>query len=236
MAKHENRHLTTEQLSAYIDKQLSAQEQAICKLHLQICELCQSNLVTLQQTVALLKALPEPALPRSFVLPARAAYLQEQPAQQQTPVMPTSSTKRRVWPSYLQRSLRAASIIAAVIGLVFLLSGVLPTLHISGGTTVTTSSGSEASSNSRPAASPNVTSTNVHSDNGVHTPAALVRNTKPTTTAYTPTITTPGTHHEVALAPPLFALNTDMGREEIGWLSIALGIVGVLLTRKRRIT
>jgi predicted anti-sigma-YlaC factor YlaD len=233
LAKHENRHLTTEQLSAYIDKQLSEQERAICKLHLQTCEHCQSNLATLKQTVALLKALPEPTLPRSFVLPAGAAYLQEKPAQQQTPAMPTPPTNRRVWPSYLQRSLRAASIIAAVIGLVFLLSGVLPTLHTRGGTTVTTSSGGEA--NSRPAASPNGTSTNVHTATGVHTPAALARDTTPTTTAHTPTITTPGTHHEVAQAPPLFALNTDMGRQDIGWLLIVLGIVGVLLTRRKRL-
>ncbi len=233
MAKHENRHLTTEQISAYIDKQLSEQERAICKLHLQICEQCQSNLATLKQTVALLKALPEPTLPRSFVLPAGAAYLQEQPAQQQTPDMPTPPTNRRVWLSYLQRSLRSASIIAAVIGLVFLLSGVLPTLHTNGGTTVTTSSGGEA--NPRPATSPNGTSTNVHT--GVHTPAALARNTTPTTTARTPTITTPAVHHAGAPAPPLFALATDLGRQEIGWLLIILGIVGVLLTRrKRRIT
>lgn len=235
MAKHENRHLTIEQLSAYIDKQLSAQEQAICKLHLQTCEQCQSILATLQQTVALLKTLPEPALPRSSVLPAGAAYLQEQPAQQQRSAMPTPPTNRRIWPSYLQRSFRAASVIAAVIGLVLLLSGVLPTVHTSGGTTVTTSSSGEASSNAKSTASPNATSTNVHT--GVHTPAALVRDTTPAATAYTPTITTPGTHHEVAPAPPLIDLNTSIGRQETGWLMIVLGVVGVLLTRrKRRVT
>jgi len=228
--------LTTEQLSAYIDKQLSAQERATCKLHLQTCEQCQSNLATLKQTVALLKALPQPALPRSFVLPAGAAYLQEQPAQQQTPAMLTPAANRHVWLSYLQRSFRPISVIFALMGLVFLLSGVLPTLHPGGGTiTPTTSSAGEASSNASPAASPNATSSNVHT--GVHTPAALPRDTTPTSTARTQVITTPGTHHETALAPPLFALNTDMGRQEIGWLLIVLGIVGVLLTRrKRRIT
>src|SRR5205823_593039 len=126
-------------LSAYLDNQLSAQEQAFCQLHLQTCEQCQSTLATLQQTVGLLKALPAPALPRSFVLPTGAAYLQEPPAHQQAPAITTPPVSRRLWPYYLQRSLRAASTIAAVIGLVFLLSGILPTLHFGGGTA--TSSG-----------------------------------------------------------------------------------------------
>ncbi len=232
MAKHENQHLTTEQLSAYIDKQLSEQEQAICKLHLQTCEQCQSNLATLQQTVAILKALPEPALPRSFVLPAGAVYLQEQPTPQQRPAMPTPPANRRAWLSYLQRTFRAASIIAGVIGLLFLLSGLLPALHTStnGGSTATTSSGGEALPHPSTTTSPKGTSSNA----GVHTPAALTRDTTPTITARTQVITTPATHQQVAPAPPLFTLTTDLGRQEIGWLLIILSMVGVLLTRRRR--
>src|SRR6266568_3115535 len=63
-------HLTTEELSAFLDEQLSSQERTTIEAHLQTCERCQHELASLRQTVALLRALPQPALPRSFVLPA----------------------------------------------------------------------------------------------------------------------------------------------------------------------
>lgn len=62
-------HLTTEQLSAYLDRQLSEEEQKEYKIHLDACEQCRQTLLELRQTVTLLHALPQPRLPRSFVLP-----------------------------------------------------------------------------------------------------------------------------------------------------------------------
>src|SRR5436309_2497563 len=101
--KHDDRHLTTTQLSALIDKQLSAQELALCKAHLQSCQQCQSALAGLQQTVALLQAMPEPALPRSFALPAGVTYLQERPARHgqdegEQPAITNPPVRRRSWP------------------------------------------------------------------------------------------------------------------------------------------
>ncbi|GAC1624569.1 MAG: hypothetical protein NVS4B7_15260 [Ktedonobacteraceae bacterium] len=102
MAKYNEGHLTTEQLSAFLDQQLSPQEQVICKLHLQTCEHCQSTLATLQQTVALLKALPAPSLPRSFVLPADVTYLQEQADERQSPPATTNHPpSRKLWLYYM---------------------------------------------------------------------------------------------------------------------------------------
>ncbi|HLX39760.1 MAG TPA: zf-HC2 domain-containing protein, partial [Ktedonobacteraceae bacterium] len=80
MAQHNDRHLTTEQLSAFIDKQLAAEEQAACTAHLQTCQQCQQALAALRQTVMLLKALPQPALPRSFVLPTNLIVMPQRPA------------------------------------------------------------------------------------------------------------------------------------------------------------
>ena len=63
-------HLTTEQLSAFLDKQLTPQEQAFFDAHMQSCSRCQNALGELRRTVVLLHALPQPSLPRSFTLPA----------------------------------------------------------------------------------------------------------------------------------------------------------------------
>ncbi len=64
----DKRHLTTEQLSALLDKEASAEEQAQWEAHLSTCPQCQRALTALRQTVAMLHALPQPTLPRSFVL------------------------------------------------------------------------------------------------------------------------------------------------------------------------
>jgi len=58
----ENHHLTTEQLSAHLDGQLSDLEQSQLEAHLKTCEWCQQALTDLRRTVALLHALPRPAL------------------------------------------------------------------------------------------------------------------------------------------------------------------------------
>ena len=248
--KHDDRHLTTTQLSALIDKQLSAQELALCKAHLQTCQQCQSALVGLQQTVALLQALPEPALPRSFALPAGVTYLQERPArhsqdQGEQPATTNPPVRRRSWP---QRSLRAVSTIAAVIGLAFLLSGILPTLPHSSGASSTTSAPSTSSQGVRSAAQPAITSTPsaatataekaVSSDQhgtGVRTPTP-----GNTTAALTPTPIkgsshqNPSTNTQAQPPLPLPDLTTPLGRQETGFTLLVLGIVGVLLTRRKR--
>ncbi|HEY6410431.1 MAG TPA: zf-HC2 domain-containing protein, partial [Ktedonobacteraceae bacterium] len=156
MAKSDrDQHLTTEQLSALLDNKLSSAEQDACNAHLQSCQLCQHELASLQQTAALLRAMPKPALPRSFALSTGVTYLQDAPPRQ---VEATNTPPRRRWPHYMQRSLRAMSTIAAVIGFIFLLSGVLPLLMHGGAGLTTTTSSSVPSTNN--ATQPNAAATN----------------------------------------------------------------------------
>ncbi|TMD29929.1 MAG: hypothetical protein E6J04_13720, partial [Chloroflexi bacterium] len=47
-----DRHLTTEQLSAFLDAQLSPAEQVEYNAHIESCQRCQGALASLRQTVA----------------------------------------------------------------------------------------------------------------------------------------------------------------------------------------
>ncbi len=118
MTQHD-RHLTTEQLSALLDRQLAAEEGDGARVHLEACEQCRSELAGLQQTVALLRALPQATLPRSFLLPEESTL---------APVVslraPSSSaTGRRLWSNALRPAFRTLSTLAAVLGLFFILTG-----------------------------------------------------------------------------------------------------------------
>ncbi len=235
-----DRHLTTEELSAFLDRRLSPTEQEACKAHLESCQQCQRALASLQQTVSLLRAMPQPTVPRSFALSPRVTYLQEPAAR---PVEPTKPATRRRWPYYAQRSLRALSTIAAVIGFIFLLSGVLPLLHSGAGITSSTSSGNQTES--KPQAT--------------HTSATLNPNQKATANAVkpaptpgapsTPHTSQPGSTPAVAVktpqaqhsnntqkqiqAPPSIDLNIPLTRQELGLALLIIGIIGILITRRR---
>ena len=87
MAKQEQ-HLTTARLSALIDGQLSPEEQTQSETHLQSCPVCQQQLAELRQTVALLHALPQPPLPRSFVLPTAEPAIASQGTRTARPLAP----------------------------------------------------------------------------------------------------------------------------------------------------
>jgi hypothetical protein len=57
-----------ESLSAYLDGELTSAQKSRVEQHLQECQACAQNLATLQQTVSLLKELPEKPAPRSFAI------------------------------------------------------------------------------------------------------------------------------------------------------------------------
>src|SRR5258708_15392432 len=61
--------LQREQLSAYLDDELEPAARAALEHHLPGCTRCQSELRELRAVRGLLRALPVPALPRSFALP-----------------------------------------------------------------------------------------------------------------------------------------------------------------------
>jgi anti-sigma factor RsiW len=66
---HESPEYRQEQLSAALDGMLAPEEQTALDAHLAGCETCARELEELRQVRMLLRAMPEPALPRSFLLP-----------------------------------------------------------------------------------------------------------------------------------------------------------------------
>ncbi len=105
-----------ELLSAYIDGELSPQEKTLVEGHLRECAECRRELETLRRTVAILRAAPRPALPRSFVI--RRADVEKAPA-----------------PSPIPAFLRVAAALGAaafvlVVGVYFLLRMLLPAVPV----------------------------------------------------------------------------------------------------------
>jgi hypothetical protein len=90
-------HPTTEQLSAFLDGQLSSDEQGEWDAHIKTCEQCQQELAALRLTVNLLRALPQPDLPRSFALPVNTAVTPIADYSTQR-VSRSPGQRRRTWP------------------------------------------------------------------------------------------------------------------------------------------
>lgn len=67
-----------ENLSPFLDGQLSAYERRRVERHLRECPDCRADFESLRQTVALLRTLPSVKLPRSFVLPASEGVRQRE--------------------------------------------------------------------------------------------------------------------------------------------------------------
>ena len=61
-----------ERLSAYLDGQLTSQEQAAVDRHVTTCEVCRWDLATLRQTVQWTRELPTVPVPRVFTIPVEA--------------------------------------------------------------------------------------------------------------------------------------------------------------------
>ncbi len=246
MAQHDDdRHLTTEQLSALLDQQLPSREQAEYNAHLNSCRQCQNVMADLKLTVALLHALPQPTLPRSFVLPATTAHVQEQPAQ---PVRPLTTTTRRTPPQRLgylaRRSIRTLSTLAAVIGLIFMLSSFLSTHTFGGGATTSSTGHIPVSGSSRGSA---ITTPPVKTSQGCdhstprpvqcgtqHTPTATPGQTPAVTVPVTPTPQIKNPPKQNSTGSPAIDLNSPQVHLGLGAILLLIGILGVALTRKRR--
>jgi len=93
-------------LSAYLDGQLTAREQRQVRRHLEVCQACRDDLRALQRTVELVRHLPAVQAPRSFAIP-----LNVQPSR--TPLW------MRSW---VYNGMRAATVLATVL-LVIALAG-----------------------------------------------------------------------------------------------------------------
>ena len=235
MAQLHDKHLTTEQLSASFDKQLSPQEQAVFDAHISTCQQCQNNLADLRLTAALLRAMPEEAVPRSFVLPGSLATVPQRTARQNTTITPVTQ-KKAVRFNALRRSVRVVSTLAAVLALMFIISGILPTLRFganeSASTSAPTSSSGGANATHTAASAPNVQKTNgarpqERAATTTPTPVPTGTPSKNTGTG-TPTVRGPG-------VPPAIDLSQPVVRLSLGVLVLVLSIIGLISTRRRRV-
>jgi len=244
-------HPTTEQLSAFLDKQLTPQEQAFFDAHLQSCQRCQQALGDLRLTVALLHAMPQPELPRSFTLPAGTSQIHVA----RPPVQP--ARQHRALSYTLRRTMRAVSTLAAVIAVIFILSG----LHLSGGGAGTSAPSTfngngnntthSAAGNvptqlpQKAASTPNVVGTPVTNGHQTGTPTKSPAASRPTPTLppqATSTgingVTDRGTNpsNQPPTLPAALDLSQPQGRLSLGALLLLLSIAGIIITRRRRDT
>ncbi|GCE05712.1 anti-sigma factor family protein [Dictyobacter aurantiacus] len=249
-----DRHLTTEELSALLDDQLSTgePEEAIYRAHLRACEQCQSEFADLRQTVQLLRSLPAPKLPRSFVLPAdiswevpeideTAAAPQQEVAATPTPIsLPARLQQRAARDASARRSwhpaLRLVSSLVAVVGICFMLSTLQLPLSGGGGAS-NTSAGTANSGISRPQAQSTST--------GHATPSSVQPNNRPHASGTVPG----GTQHQpstVGAQPPqtqtvqpsdplvhTFAINEGPGRLRLGLLLLIIGGLGFYIFKQK---
>jgi anti-sigma factor RsiW len=145
-----------EQLSALLDNELAGAERADLEAHLQGCADCRAELESLRRTRALLRALPQPALPRRFLLPLEPAaqqFASESTQAQRSglmPLAPSLAQPARPAPvplsaarsSRILRStqvVRWLSAIAAILGLFLLLGSAFSSFSPGKGTTTSAS-------------------------------------------------------------------------------------------------
>ena len=239
----QEQHLTTEQLSTFLDQQLAPEEQALCHAHLEDCKQCQKALDNLQQTVNLLRSLPLLEVPRSFALPVDfkvdqiAAYSNEQQVEQLT--TKTKASPRKL-PTPLRYTFRALSALAAVIGLFFVLSGLVAILQPEVGMSLTASAPNPVSSSSGSQARevPQATSrvpTNNENTNPVliSTPTIQVVNTpQPQSTQHVP-----AGANSPAAEPllPFLDIHQSGAYLSLGVVLVILGGIGFTLFARRRI-
>lgn len=125
---HESPEYRQEQLSAALDGMLAPEEQAALDAHLAGCETCTREMEELRQVRMLLRAMPEPALPRSFLLlptegelaaPQRAARTAERAPATTTNITPLRQPTRRS--TRTLQVTRWVGTIAAVLGMALFL-------------------------------------------------------------------------------------------------------------------
>lgn len=234
---YENRHLTKEQLSAFLDGHLSSTERAHVDAHLKTCMQCQQDVADVRQTVALLRALPPPQLPRSFMLPTDGQVIPAQ-ARRDRPTAVTSSGSRgsRAWPRSVRHVVRVASVLAAVASLLLLLSNVfVGGTSGTGGSTVPPS-GSSPTQQKALVPGPETVQ-------GEQTSPTPLPSTMPPGLNHAK-IQAPDQHQQAQSAPPRDAprssswdMSTPMGRNLLGIVLLLLsggGFLFLWLQRKRQ--
>jgi hypothetical protein len=257
VAQHSNEHLTIVELSAYIDDELASEELALCAAHIQTCQPCLAALADLELTSALLGGLPQVEVPRSFALPTNLVLLPKTPGARDTKPVRAPSIAPRIW----ARSLRVASTLVAVLGLLLFLAGAISALPHGGATTSTstaanapsTSSGASALSTQNVPASTatalaastpqqRITSADIEATRKAQATGAASNTLTPTpmSTPVASNNNTPGSDQSTPDQQPLTSqpalpvgldLGQTPGRLAIGGALLLLGILGVFLAR-----
>jgi anti-sigma factor RsiW len=222
VAQHSNEHLTTAQLSAYLDKELAPDELALCDAHLATCPTCPTMLADLRLTSTLLHSLPQVAVPRSFALPSNLVVLSPVRTREEARARQTVRNQQ-IW----RHTFRALSTLAAVLGLLLILVGALSGLPYAGRVNNTASAPVSSTFAQRPqekpatvtAVSPSVPSTSVQGTPTSHqrTPDQASKGSQPSPNQPT--------------GLPL-DLGEPQGRLGIGVILLVLGVLGVILTRR----
>ncbi len=240
MAQIHDEHLTTGQLSASFDKQLSPQEQAVFDAHIPTCQQCQNKLSDLRLTAALLHAMPEEEVPRSFVLPDNVSILPDRTIRQDAPVTALSQRQRQQR-SVLRRSVRIMSTFAAVLALCFIISGMLPLLYSgAGNSTSSTSSGSTMAPVDHGAATPGVNQPNnafpAEGSAATTPPTETAHSLTPKSTAAVPSSSDHSTNQGQSPAIPLIIdFSQPLVRFGAGVIVLAVSIIVLIVTRRRRV-
>lgn len=123
--EHADREALRERLSAYLDGELAPGDAAAIERHLASCAECRDELAGLREVRTLLRALPQPALPRSFALPSTAATPAAAPPRAPVAANPLSSTRSRQAQGTVPALARAAQWVgglAACFGLLLILA------------------------------------------------------------------------------------------------------------------
>lgn len=228
MAQHNNEHLTIAQLSAYLDRELTSDELALFDAHLQTCQSCQQALTDLRLASSLLHAMPQVTTPRSFTLlldlPTSAEGVLHRGAH--TPL--NLARRQSTW----RRSLRILSSVAAVLGLLFILTGLggFTRISNSSSSSAVTTAGSSISSGSAPSSA--------SSTKGEISPQVVpaTRSTLPAGQTdhgvYTTSPPAQSTSGEPFSLPSALNPGLPEGRLVIGLLIFVLGILGFAATRR----
>ena len=243
-----------EQLSAYLDKQLTPAEQASVDAHLHACEQCRLALADLRTTVALVRAMPQPALPRSFALPANITPLPIQPAREERQL---HRPERGQPPARngLRRAVRFVSTIAAVLGLLFILSGLLSGIspgHTTGGVSSEAEApvaGPAQSARRTPAVSSQAATPGTFGTHVARPTQTKQKDQSASTASGGTPVPQPGTptrssaqgtsnppHQQLPVPgtlPPFLDLSTIEGRLSLGLALVVIGVIGLLMTRRR---
>ncbi len=230
---HDQPDILEERLSAYLDGMLDANERALLEAHLADCETCQEQLAQLRRVRALMQALPQPTLPRSFLLPVEEASAPATTTASPTVPTPLQSAARRQRVARMARAAQWLGTVAAVLGLALLIS-----TAVLGSRGVATSGAATYASDSGGASSPQ---SPTYSDNQNASPAAALPTAVSTATRAAPE-GAPGHGSTKAAsggqAQTGFSQSSPLMELQLG--GGALLVVGVLLvvagwfTRRRR--